>query len=116
MKNIVKTLGLTAIIALSSGCNNGQEKRIMRNPALKNIYNDGMLAVYEDYKKGINKPNAFVYAKDLEFCYHSGKPVTYPAAGRIELPHLELKEKGKATLHLKYNQALVVSDISEVAH
>ena len=111
MKNIIKAIGLATLVALFSGCNRNEETRILRNPAIENIFNDGTLAVYGDYKNGISRPEAFIYAKDLKFCMHLGKPIPYPTAGRASLPYIELEGNGKATLHLKYNQALVVSDV-----
>jgi len=116
MKNLAKKLGLMALIALSTGCNKEQENRIIRNPAIESIYNDGTFAVYENFRDGVSRPDAFIYAKDLNFCQHLGKTTPYPAAGRTEIPYLELKGDGKATLHLKYNQALVVSEIFEDTH
>jgi len=110
MKNVIKAIGLAGLTALTSGCNKEQETQIIRNPALENIFNDRTLAVYENYNHGISRPDAFVYAKELKFCYHVGKP-TYPAAGRVEFPYLEMQGKGKATLHLRYNHGLVVSEL-----
>ncbi len=107
MKNIIKTIGLAALVGLgAAGCSREPERRVIENPAFEDIFQDGTLAVYANYTRGTDRPDAFIYAKKLRFEYC--KPVPYPTGG-VRLPYLVI-EDGKGTLYLKHGQGLVVAE------
>lgn len=109
MKKILKHLSIGALaLVLATGCSAPEKRTVIEDPAFGHVFNDGLYGVYANSSQGITKPVLFLKMADVGFEYHGGK-YQYPA-NRRSLPYLVV-EGEKKTLHLRYNQDLVVRDV-----